>query len=135
VEPCPDEVKFIRNHGFWRYIIEVSRELLEDKGREQIDIDVARIAILLERHRATHDAYPEALDSLIASLGDGMPQNPFRGGSYYYERHENTYHLGYESELPPLPDDESEMPFTHWVFWNDPKSEIAIAVTEQEAQH
>ena len=119
-----DDLKFVRNNGGWRYVLELSRKTLYENAREQASIDVARYAILLERYREMHGTYPETLDALAPDFNDQLPRNPFTSEPYIYERSNETYHLGYWFWWEPLAATPGEQELPDYRFWNDPDGEL-----------
>ncbi len=119
VEPSTDDLKFIRNNSTWRYVLKFSREGFWHTAIEQATIDIARIAILLERHQDATGEYPETLESLADDFGGRLPLNPLDGEAYIYIPEGETFRLGYREWLNGAGGHEQEKPFEHFTFWND----------------
>jgi hypothetical protein len=66
----------------------------------EAEIDLARMAILLERHRRASGGYPETLEAIVPGLGGQMPLNPFLGEPYHYGRVGDSFRLWYEDIGP-----------------------------------
>lgn len=61
----------------------------------QANVDLARVAIALERHRQIHSGYPETLEALDPGVipTGGMPTEPASGESFRYYRDAEAYSL------------------------------------------
>lgn len=101
VEPSSEEIRFIRGNPAWRYVLSLSREGLEEGARYQAYIDIARIAILLDRHHRATAVYPDSLDALAGDLGGEVPINPLHGTPYLYRAAEGIYGLGFRYVRDP----------------------------------
>ncbi len=91
-------------HGWtdpgWREVSTLVHERFGDQAGVESEIDLARMAILLERHRRESGNYPETLDAIAAGLGGEIPLNPFLGEPYHYQRVGDSFRLWYEDSGP-----------------------------------
>jgi hypothetical protein len=68
----------------------------EKFARAQTTVDLARVAIALERHRLKHGAYPETLEAIDPALkpAGGLPRDVISGGPLRYARTaDGRFHL------------------------------------------
>ena len=95
--PVPWELPLWQSEpGMWN-ISTLIHERFSGRGYVEAHIDMARMAILLERHRTQFGAYPESLEAVAAGFGGTLPPNPLTGKPFEYERGEETFRLGYRS--------------------------------------
>jgi tetratricopeptide (TPR) repeat protein len=52
----------------------------------QASVDLARVAIALERYRLAHGDYPDSLDALASQFNAGVPHDIINGGPLHYRR-------------------------------------------------
>jgi hypothetical protein len=52
----------------------------------QASVNLARVAIALERYRLAHDEYPEALDMLVPQFMEKLPHDIINGQPLHYRR-------------------------------------------------
>ena len=57
---------------------------IEDQARVDARIDLARIAIALEREYQATGAYPSNLESIAGQFGGELPRDPFTGEPFHY---------------------------------------------------
>jgi hypothetical protein len=65
----------------------VRNELAEKFARAQSSVDLARVAIALERYRLAHGEYPQSLDALTPQFIAKLPHDVINGQSLHY-RHD-----------------------------------------------
>jgi len=63
------------------------------RAKSEATMDLTRLAIVLERHRADQGAYPASLEEVAYRFADGMPIDPFSGEGYLYTATGETYRL------------------------------------------
>jgi type II secretory pathway pseudopilin PulG len=66
---------------------------MEDQARYEAEVDMARIAIALERHYLETGAYPDSLEPLAAAFDGEPPIDPFTGQPYHYRLTGGAYLL------------------------------------------
>ncbi len=57
---------------------------MEDQARHEAGVDMARIAIALEREYRTNGGFPSSLDAIARHVGETIPVDPFTGQSFQY---------------------------------------------------
>ena len=67
--------------------------LFESEADHEARLDLARMAVVLEQHRARHGQYPDALDAVAPDLGGALPVDPFTGEPYHYEPSGDSFQL------------------------------------------
>ena len=73
---------------------------LEDQARHEARVDLARIAIALERHYLETGSYPESLGAVASAFGGNVPRDSFTGQAYMYRPTEDGFLLyGVGSDL------------------------------------
>ena len=78
--------------GIW-HISTLIHERFFGRAYVEAHIDMARMAILLQRHRAQFGAYPETLEAVAEGFGGTLPANPLTGEPFRYERQADTFRL------------------------------------------
>jgi hypothetical protein len=66
---------------------------IEEQARHEARVDMARIAIALERHYLETGTYPVSLDPVASVLGEQVPVDPFTGRPYQYQLSDDGYRL------------------------------------------
>ena len=54
------------------------------RAEQEAWMDITRLGITLERYEADHGTYPQTLDALQDRFPEGLPVDPFSGGTYGY---------------------------------------------------
>lgn len=94
----PWELPPITDPGWW-LVSTLVHERFDGRAGVEAEIDLARIAINLERFHREHGQYPDTLEPLAADFGGELPLNPYLGQPYRYELDPGIYRLWYEYEL------------------------------------
>lgn len=94
--------------GLWSSLLPSFWRVLKLRDVAVAQVEMARIAVALERRRAADGACPESLDALRLPDGQAPPEDPFGGRPYRYERAGDGYRLW--SVGPDLKDDGGEEP-------------------------
>lgn len=80
--------------GIW-LISTAIHERFAERGNTEAHIDMARLAILLEQHRAQSGTYPESLDAVAEAFGRQIPINPLTGEPFQYALEDDAFRLWY----------------------------------------
>ena len=92
---------------------------IEGQAQHEASIDLARIAIALERHYLETGDYPESLDALAPAFDGALPSDPFSGGNFIYHPGESAYLL-YSVGIDLDDDGGSENPRNGDIVWGQP---------------
>ncbi len=92
-----------RDGAFWElsYIVD---EVFVDQAWREVQANLARIGLLIERYRAAHGNYPESLAVIAPDLGGELPTDPFSGRPYCYRITEDSRLLLYSVGLNQVDD-------------------------------
>ena len=71
----------------------LSHQLAAERDSAKAKIGLAQTAMALTAYKNTHGYYPESLDPLKITPGWRLPQDPFSGKSYTYQRTEKVFLL------------------------------------------
>jgi hypothetical protein len=71
---------------FARMLFPALTKSVKRYARAQSSVDLARIAIALERYRNAHGAYPDSLEALAPKFIEKVPQDVINGGELKYRR-------------------------------------------------
>jgi hypothetical protein len=77
--PFTDFAEWVRNPQF-----------IKETARGQTLINIARVAIALERHRLKHGSFPPTLDALAPEYLPSIPSEVFDGAPLHYALKENV---------------------------------------------
>ncbi|MEW6557659.1 MAG: hypothetical protein AB1349_09940, partial [Elusimicrobiota bacterium] len=66
-------------------------------------VDLCKIAILLDKYKNKYDTYPISLEKLKPEFIAQIPVDPITGKNYTYKKEAKTYSLGIEEEKKPVP--------------------------------
>lgn len=74
-----------------------ARDMVQNKflkrAYDEAQLDLARLAVVLEQHRARHGQYPDTLDAVAPDLSGSLPLDPFTGEPYRYEPSVDRFQL------------------------------------------
>ena len=93
--PPPWELPPWKREPGWNVISTLVHERFDGQASTEANIDMTRMAILLEDHRARHGAYPETIAAIADGFAGELPINPLDGKPYRYERQEDGFRLWY----------------------------------------
>lgn len=92
---------------------------IEGQAQHEANVDLARVAIAIERHYLETGDYPESLDALAPAFDGALPSDPFSGGNFIYHPGESAYLL-YSVGIDLDDDGGSENPRNGDIVWGRP---------------
>ena len=85
--------RFFDRPAAWRSIAEFPpvRPLVEEARAARTTLESCRLVLALRLYRDRHGEWPERLDALVPEWLPGVPQDPFTGESFAYQREGNGW--------------------------------------------
>lgn len=78
---------------FARMLMPTFTKAVKRYTRGQSNVDLARVAIALERYRLAHSNYPDSLDALAPQFMEKVPNDVIGGEPLHYRRTDNSFIL------------------------------------------
>lgn len=80
----------LRHEVMARLLLPAFSDVLVKSANAQANVDLARIALALERYRLAEKVYPETLDALVPRYLASLPRDVITGEPPRYQRHDNN---------------------------------------------
>ncbi|MCK4324512.1 MAG: hypothetical protein KAW89_08290, partial [Armatimonadetes bacterium] len=101
-----------------RLLAPVFSRAAEKRDHAVASIGLCRIVLALKAYKYEHGAYPETLDQLEQTLDWQLPEDPFSGQDFVYQRQDEGFKL---YSIGPDFEDDGGVPFLKYRYQREPR--------------